>query len=309
MRSARCPTATADPKTLDAFLERSKMAGTVPVVLGRAALPKLEVLRAGGLGNGGWNFDAKVRRQSIDAVDLMHGHIGGIDVIARGLLRAAALIEQGQLERFRALGGAQSYPSRTKDRINVDFSTGSVGLGSAANKAADDLEGVETATDKVAKKSMTAGEKLTALVGVASGGAIAFMGFQDANEGVAKVLDGDLSGINGVIQGMEGMGAGMTLLISAIPEQVTTWVVGHATMAASALAGFASQIAEWAVLAATSLASAAAVAASWLLAVWPVALVIAIVVGLVIGAGIFRLPSLVAEALWLLRRTNSFILS
>ena len=56
----------------------------------------------GGLGNGGWNFDAKVRRQSIDAVDLMHGHIGGIDVIARGLLRAAALIEQGQLERFRA---------------------------------------------------------------------------------------------------------------------------------------------------------------------------------------------------------------
>ena len=65
-------------------------------------LAQLEVLRAGGLGNGGWNFDAKVRRQSIDAVDLMHGHIGGIDVIARGLLRAAALIEQGQLERFRA---------------------------------------------------------------------------------------------------------------------------------------------------------------------------------------------------------------
>ena len=37
-----------------------------------------------------------------------------------------------QLERFRALGGAQSYPSRTKDRIEVDFSTGSVGLGVAA---------------------------------------------------------------------------------------------------------------------------------------------------------------------------------
>ncbi len=36
-----------------------------------------------------------------------------------------------QLERFRALGGAQSYPSRTKDRIPVDFSTGSVGLGVA----------------------------------------------------------------------------------------------------------------------------------------------------------------------------------
>ncbi|MCW1403467.1 xylose isomerase [Novosphingobium sp. MW5] len=65
-------------------------------------LAQLEVLRAGGLGNGGWNFDAKVRRQSIDAADLFHGHIGGVDVIAKGLLRAAAVIEDGQLEAFRA---------------------------------------------------------------------------------------------------------------------------------------------------------------------------------------------------------------
>ncbi len=36
-----------------------------------------------------------------------------------------------QLERFRAFGGAQSYPSRTKDIDDVDFSTGSVGLGVA----------------------------------------------------------------------------------------------------------------------------------------------------------------------------------
>jgi pyruvate dehydrogenase E1 component len=36
-----------------------------------------------------------------------------------------------QLERFRAFGGAQSYPSRTKDQDDVDFSTGSVGLGAA----------------------------------------------------------------------------------------------------------------------------------------------------------------------------------
>ena len=39
--------------------------------------------------------------------------------------------DRAQLERFRALGGAQSYPSRTKDRDDVDFSTGSVGLGVA----------------------------------------------------------------------------------------------------------------------------------------------------------------------------------
>ena len=39
--------------------------------------------------------------------------------------------ERGRMERFRALGGAQSYPSRTKDIDDVDFSTGSVGLGVA----------------------------------------------------------------------------------------------------------------------------------------------------------------------------------
>lgn len=65
-------------------------------------LAQLEVLRAGGLGNGGWNFDAKVRRQSIDAADLFHGHIGGIDTVARGLLNAAAIIEDGKLDAFRA---------------------------------------------------------------------------------------------------------------------------------------------------------------------------------------------------------------
>jgi xylose isomerase len=65
-------------------------------------LAMLEVLRAGGLTTGGFNFDAKVRRQSIDAADLFHGHIGGIDTIAQGLLNAAALIEDGTLEAFRA---------------------------------------------------------------------------------------------------------------------------------------------------------------------------------------------------------------
>jgi xylose isomerase len=55
------------------------------------------ILQAGGFKNGGNNFDAKVRRQSIDAVDLFHGHIGGVDILARGLLNAAAMIEGGEL--------------------------------------------------------------------------------------------------------------------------------------------------------------------------------------------------------------------
>jgi xylose isomerase len=65
------------------------------------ALAWLEILRGGGLGTGGFNFDAKLRRQSVDALDLFHAHVGGMDAIARGLLAAAALIEDGHLERFR----------------------------------------------------------------------------------------------------------------------------------------------------------------------------------------------------------------
>ena len=48
------------------------------------------ILRAGGLGTGGFNFDAKLRRQSVDPADLFHAHIGGIDTLARALLAAAA---------------------------------------------------------------------------------------------------------------------------------------------------------------------------------------------------------------------------
>lgn len=56
------------------------------------------VLQAGGLGTGGMNFDSKVRRQSIDPVDLFHGHIGGMDVCARALLMAEQMILDGRLK-------------------------------------------------------------------------------------------------------------------------------------------------------------------------------------------------------------------
>lgn len=65
-------------------------------------LAMLEVLRAGGFETGGFNFDAKVRRQSMEPIDLFHGHVGAIDVVARALLRAAAIIEDGRLDAFRA---------------------------------------------------------------------------------------------------------------------------------------------------------------------------------------------------------------
>ncbi len=61
------------------------------------ALAYYHVLNAGGLGKGGTNFDAKLRRQSLDAQDLIDGHAGGMEICARGLKAAAAMIEDGGL--------------------------------------------------------------------------------------------------------------------------------------------------------------------------------------------------------------------
>ncbi len=62
------------------------------------ALAYYHVLKAGGLGTGGTNFDAKLRRQSLDPQDLIAGHVGAMDICARGLKTAAAMIEDGGLE-------------------------------------------------------------------------------------------------------------------------------------------------------------------------------------------------------------------
>ncbi|MBW2421718.1 MAG: xylose isomerase [Deltaproteobacteria bacterium] len=59
------------------------------------------ILRGGGLASGGFNFDAKLRRQSIDAEDLLHAHVGGIDTLARGLLNAVRMLEDGELDALR----------------------------------------------------------------------------------------------------------------------------------------------------------------------------------------------------------------
>lgn len=65
-------------------------------------LAMLEIIRAGGFTTGGFNFDAKVRRQSIDAEDLFHGHVGGIDTIAHALIKAEAIIKDGKVDAFRS---------------------------------------------------------------------------------------------------------------------------------------------------------------------------------------------------------------
>ncbi|MGA0407349.1 MAG: xylose isomerase [Limisphaerales bacterium] len=60
----------------------------------------LSILNHGGLAPGGVNFDAKVRRESFEPVDLFHAHIGGMDAFARGLRIAAAIRADGRLKAF-----------------------------------------------------------------------------------------------------------------------------------------------------------------------------------------------------------------
>ncbi|MCC5993141.1 MAG: xylose isomerase [Rhodobacteraceae bacterium] len=66
------------------------------------ALAYYEILRAGGFGTGGTNFDARLRRQSLDAEDLVAAHVGAMDVCARGLKAAARMLQEGRLEALRA---------------------------------------------------------------------------------------------------------------------------------------------------------------------------------------------------------------
>ena len=61
------------------------------------ALALYYILQGGGLTSGGFNFNSKLRRQSLDPVDLIAAHVGGMDTIARGLIAAAAMIEDGGL--------------------------------------------------------------------------------------------------------------------------------------------------------------------------------------------------------------------
>lgn len=73
-----------------------------PTNVEEATLVLYEILRAGGFTTGGFNFDAKLRRQSVAREDLFYGHVGGMDTLARGLLNAANLTTSEELERHVA---------------------------------------------------------------------------------------------------------------------------------------------------------------------------------------------------------------
>ena len=83
----------------------------------------MQIIRGGGLGNGGTNFDAKIRRNSTDPEDIFIAHISGMDAMARALENAAAILEQSEL------------PAMLKERyssfdsgIGKDFEDGKLSL-------------------------------------------------------------------------------------------------------------------------------------------------------------------------------------
>src|SRR5690554_1951524 len=61
----------------------------------------LVILEGGGLGNGGVNFDAKLRRNSTDLDDLFHAHVGSMDAFARSLIIANEILEKSDYKSMR----------------------------------------------------------------------------------------------------------------------------------------------------------------------------------------------------------------
>ena len=97
------------------------------------SLALYEILRGGGFSTGGFNFDTKLRRQSMARDDLFWGHIGGIDTLARSLLVAEAMLADGTIEEARNL----RY-GRWESGLGADIMKGDVDLASLADQAVAD---------------------------------------------------------------------------------------------------------------------------------------------------------------------------
>jgi xylose isomerase len=80
------------------------------------------IIANGGLAPGGFNFDAKLRRESVDVEDIVIAHIAGMDALARGLRSAAKIIEDGRLDALKS-GRYASFQTG----IGADIEAGKVG--------------------------------------------------------------------------------------------------------------------------------------------------------------------------------------
>ncbi|HEX2533472.1 MAG TPA: xylose isomerase [Chitinophagaceae bacterium] len=98
----------------------------------------LVILEGGGFKGGGINFDAKIRRNSTDPVDLFYAHIGGIDAFARALVTADAILQKSDYRQFRS----ERYASFDSGK-GKDFEEGRLSLEDLRNIA---IEGGEPET-------------------------------------------------------------------------------------------------------------------------------------------------------------------
>lgn len=117
----------------------------------REATRLMEVLlRAGGLGTGGINFDAKLRRESTSLEDLLLGHISGMDTLARGLRAAAALLQGGELQ---ALVDERYQGWREAGGIGEQILSGKVGFAELEKWAAENPDPVQDLASAKAEKA------------------------------------------------------------------------------------------------------------------------------------------------------------
>ena len=94
------------------------------------SLALYEIVLGGGFDTGGFLFDTKLRRQSLDRTDLFHGHVGGIDTLARSLLVAESMINDGGIEAARDA----RYEGWGRD-LGSDILAGSLDLATLADHA------------------------------------------------------------------------------------------------------------------------------------------------------------------------------
>jgi xylose isomerase len=94
------------------------------------------IVAAGGFKTGGFNFDAKVRRQSNDPSDLFHGHVGGMDNLARALLIADKMLSDGKLQAF-----VDERYAGWNEKLGKDIMAGKLSLADLHDRAlADKLD-------------------------------------------------------------------------------------------------------------------------------------------------------------------------
>ena len=96
-------------------------------------LALIELLPSGGLDTGGFNFDAKVRRQSSTVDDLFHAHVGGVDALARALLSAADILEKGEIAKLKT----ERYAGWENSDLGKTMLSEGASLESIANKAVE----------------------------------------------------------------------------------------------------------------------------------------------------------------------------